>query len=130
MQPQLPLVHQFLDKVSNEQHPGHHQHQWKDIRDGLQVPGGYRRSNCIVAKTHPITVNNGKGRGLSWSPLLGWEGGDNRVQILLMPINPSSFYFIFFLLICKVWWSRIFQLFFFLTNNNFSQQSHQALTFR
>lgn len=46
MQPQLPLVHQFLDKVSNEQHPGHHQHQWKDIRDGLQVPGEYKRSHC------------------------------------------------------------------------------------
>lgn len=46
MQPQLPLVHQFLDKVSNEQHPGHHQHQWKDIKDGLQVPGEYKRSHC------------------------------------------------------------------------------------
>lgn len=46
MQPQLPLVHQFLDKVSHEQHPGHHQHQWKDIRDGLQVPGEHRWSKC------------------------------------------------------------------------------------
>lgn len=46
VQPQLPLVHQFLDKVSHEQHPGHHQHQWKDIRDGLQVPGEHRWGNC------------------------------------------------------------------------------------
>lgn len=47
MQPQLLLVHQFLDKVCHKQHPGHHQHQWKDKRDGLLVPGKERRSNWL-----------------------------------------------------------------------------------
>lgn len=46
MQPQLSFMHQFLHKVSHEQHPGHHQHEWEDKRDGLQVPEGYRCVNC------------------------------------------------------------------------------------
>lgn len=45
MQPQLSLVHQLLHKVSHKQQPGHHQHEGEDKRDGLQIPGGYRRAN-------------------------------------------------------------------------------------
>lgn len=39
VQSQLSLVHQLLHKVSHKQHPGHHQHEREDKRDGLQVPG-------------------------------------------------------------------------------------------
>lgn len=45
MQPHLSLLHQFLHKVSHEQHPGYHEHEWEDKRDGLQVPGEYRDAN-------------------------------------------------------------------------------------
>lgn len=108
-------MHQFLDKVSNEKHPGHHQHQWKDIRDGLQVPGEYRRSNCqhCCKKTSNVQCHQWQRKRTIMESSVWWGGeGDNCVQKLLMPINPSWFYYISFLLICKVWWSRIFQLFF------------------
>lgn len=48
MQPQLSLMHQFLHKVSHEEHPGQHQHEWEDKRDGLQVPGGIQRCELSV----------------------------------------------------------------------------------
>lgn len=46
MQPQFSLMHKFLHEISNKQHPGYHQHDRKDKRDGLQVPGEYRDGNC------------------------------------------------------------------------------------
>lgn len=46
MQPQLSLMNQFLHKISHEQNPGDHQHEWEDKRDGLQVPGESRDANC------------------------------------------------------------------------------------
>lgn len=126
MQPQLPLVHQFLDKVSNEQHPGHHQHQRKDIRDGLQVPGEYRRSNCqcCCKKTPNHCQQWQTNRPITKSSV--WWGGDNRVQILLMSINPS----IFFSHIKSggQGFSGCFS--FFFQQTCFSQQLHQALNFR
>lgn len=95
MQPQLPLVHQFLDKVSNEQHPGHHQHQWKDIRDGLQVPGEYRRSNCQCCCEKNTQSLSTMSDEQAYHEVVYLMGGDNRVQILLMPINPSLLFFFY-----------------------------------
>lgn len=46
MQPHFSLMNQLLYKVRHKQYPGYHQQEWKDKRDGLQVSGESRQTNC------------------------------------------------------------------------------------